>query len=1003
MAPPTTLPTFLPNLSNSRDDASNPNSPHLSAYSTFSPNPTPYPEDQDLDKDQDLDLDQDQDLDLDIDDAHQDTISRAQNRAKGRQRSLMIIRAEMEREDEERRMSLADAWDADADADGDGDEDADGEMEGTYDTHVEHTPMPEPSAYLPRIEMDIATAIATGADREKRMSIEELLEMEDQGWDFESADVHPASPHSFDLRDQPLGHEQELELMDEEREELENVISLPHPSYSHELEQYEDAEGDYDNDNDNDNDNDERDRDDESHAWGYDDEHALHSEDEDTGDTPTATPRRTARSHPRALSTVSPKHHQRFSDSAPPAPSPPAVSPEIAIENQARTETRTTVDEVEDDGNKDQEGTGEKENDTPLSQVQTHEPVKRRISVRLPPQLLPTPSSSSSSSTPLPDPSSALHRSPKKSPTKTIVRSGSVPSLRAKVSRETLNDRLEGVVKKSGIVPSTTTTTATTAGRRVSVLNKESMSSLAPVAEANGGGGVKVVQKKNSFSFATPGSPLKVKMPLSPSPPNTAPSATSPKKTSRNPSPTKPNPIPESSSNRNLSPTKSPLLSKPMERAPSDMSIKSQATNETPTSQPPALASPRASDSASSEGRWLESPRGKGEMQQLHFLSPVSNGAGSQSFSPTSPHDGLEWGIVRQQQKEQESLGSPFASLSLHPPTDSVMSRLSLPHARSSLPFPPIGHHHSPVSKHDTLPIPFDEMSIHDTPSSALSSPSSCHSMLPSVKTKIAQMESREEALRKFSVSGSAMLSPPLSSKRDSERQNAWGMEEIRENENDEDLRNHHRGQERRTPVKRKSYTAALAPRTNRMMESKPILSASRPFTPRQTSTSTMHSAQSTSSGSSYDYDPIYAPESNTRTPKTPKRLPAPALVSDTTPTASPRNSIVSNGRLPIAISPASSKSTTTSSYGDLMSTPKLDPFGLGYTSSDGINGGGSGVSISPIGGGLHKVDEEVVEREGLPRQSSTRPVNTMTDSEEQGFKWNDYGEERSQRGYVPF
>lgn len=85
------------------------------------------------------------------------------------------------------------------------------------------------------------------------------------------------------------------------------------------------------------------------------------------------------------------------------------------------------------------------------------------------------------------------------------------------------------------------------------------------------------------------------------------------------------------------------------------------------------------------------------------------------------------------------------------------------------------------------------------------------------------------------------------------------------------------------------------------------------------------------------------------------------------------------------------------------MSTPKLDPFGLGYTSSDGINGGGSGVSISPIGRGLHKVDEEVVEREGLPRQSSTRPVNTMTDSAEQGFKWNDYGEERSQRGYVPF
>lgn len=887
----------------------------------------------------------------------------------------MIIQAEMEREDQERRLSLslaeteaeAEAWDADADAYADGDGETQ-EMEGTDDTHTHlaHTPMPEPSSYLPRIEMDIAAT-----DREKRMSIEELLEMEDQGWDFESANVHASHPLHLE-HEHEHEHEHELELVDEERQELEKVIS-PHPSYTHELGQYEDAE---------DNDNDEKDRDDESHAWGYDDELALHSEDEDAGDTPTATPRRAP--HPRALSTAA-------------AP----AAPEIATETRARTETQAAADEVEDDG-KGQGGTREMEND---AQVQTHEPVQRRISVRLPPQLLPTPSPSS---TPVPVPDSALHRSPKKSPTKTIVRSGSVPSLRAKVSRETLNDRLEGVVKKSGIVPTTATTA--TAGRRVSVLSKESMSSLASVAEANsngngngnGNGGVKVVQKKNSFSFATPGSPLKVKIPLSPAPPN----ATSPRKT------TKPN----------LSPTKSPLVSKPMERASSDTSIKSQATNGTPTSQPPPLASPRASDSASSEGRWLESPRGKGEMQQLHFLSPVATGGGGgyQSFSPTSPHDSHEWGIMQQQQQqqqqnEQQSLGSPFTCLSLHPPTDSVMSRLSLPHARSTSPFSSIDHHHHgphrPESKHDTLPIPFDEMSIHDTPSSTLSSPSSCYSMLPSVKTKIAQMESREEALRKFSVSGSAMLSPPLSSSKrdDGERQHAWGMEEIRENENDEESRNHHhRSQERKTPVKRKSYTTALAPRTNRM-ESKPInLSAQRPpIPPRQTSTSTTHSTQSTSSsGSSYDYDPIYAPESNTRTPKTPTRLPAPASVSamTQTPTASPRNSIVSNnGRLPISISPASSKSTTTSSYGDLMSTPKLDPFGLGYTSSGGMRGVGSAVSTSPIGGGLHKVDEEAVEREGLPRQSSKRPVNTMTDSAEQGFKWNDYGEERRQRGYVPF
>lgn len=51
------------------------------------------------------------------------------------------------------------------------------------------------------------------------------------------------------------------------------------------------------------------------------------------------------------------------------------------------------------------------------------------------------------------------------------------------------------------------------------------------------------------------------------------------------------------------------------------------------------------------------------------------------------------------------------------------------------------------------------------------------------------------------------------------------------------------------------------------------------------------------------------------------------------------------------------------------MSTPKLDPFGLGYTSG-GMNGVGPGMGMAPIGGGLHKVDEEVG-HEGLSRESS--------------------------------
>ncbi|OWZ26626.1 hypothetical protein C354_06775 [Cryptococcus neoformans MW-RSA1955] len=906
------------------------NSPHLSAFSGFSPHPETYPED---------------DPHLDIDDENQDTISRAQNRAKGRQRSLMIIRAEMEREDEERRLSLAQAWEADTQGN---------THEGTFETDVERTPMPEPSSYLPRTEMDTAT------ETDMHRGIEELLEMEEEGWDFDSVDGHPASPQpsqpcqpyqpyqpytnpemdtiqaqSFHQHVQNHGQGQELELVDEERHELEQV--LPHPSHSHELERYQDEEDDVD----------ERDRDDESHAWGYDDELALHSEDEhDRGDTPTATPRR---ARPRALSSVAPA---------------PAIAAEA--EGEAEGEGEQEKEEAKEDGEDGR--TGKQDTPAPQAQTQTQthvEPVKRHISVRVPPQLLP-----SLSSTSVPSPTKATDSSP----TKTIIRSGSVPSLRAKVSREALNERLEGVVKKSGIVSSsmlataTATATTTTTGRRVSVLSKkESMSSLASVAEVNvggggGGGGAKVVQKKNSFSFATPGSPLKIKIPLSPTPnATTTPSIPSPRKTSRNPSPTKLSSSPISKTNRNPSPTKSPLISKPMERGPSDASVKSQATNAPPpisssSSQPPPLASPRASDSASSEGRWLESPRGEEDVQQLHFLSPASGGGGGgyQSFSPLisspgSPHDGLEWGLMQQQQQQQQQqqgLGSPFTLLSLRPPADSVMSRLSLPHPRS----PYSSGDHQPMAKHDSLPIPFDDISIHASPSSTPSSPSSCHSMLPSVKTKIAQMESREEALRKFSVSGSAMLSSPLPLGSSSSQRQKVGAR-MEESSPERGWRND-RGEERKPPIKRKSYTTALAPRPNRT-ESKTSSPASRPSIPRQTSASTMHSCQSMSSGSSYEYyDPIYAPESNTSTPKVPKRLLPTSPSATTTPTASPRNSVVvvNNGRLPIS-SPASTKSTTTS-YGDLMGTPKLDPFGLGYTSG-GMNG------VGPGGGRLHKVDEE--------------------------------------------
>ncbi|TYJ52070.1 hypothetical protein B9479_007327 [Cryptococcus floricola] len=623
----------------------------------------------------------------------------------------------------------------------------------------------------------------------------------------------------------------------------------------------------------------------ESHAWDYEDEMGSEGEEDGRGETPR--PKEHSRSPNRfRLSAYKPSTPFEIDipsdsdDSHPSAIFPAKPADEMPVKEELET-------------------------------TQVQEAVRRPI-VRVPSQLISVGGDSRRPS--LATSAGSDSRRP------SLAKSPSTQSLRAKAGRGTLSERLENVVNKADIASSP---------RRASVMSrKESLTSLTgkpgPTSPAKEGPAAKVLQKKNSFSFATPGSPLRARVKVAPSPAvsPTKPLAKLPVTTSPVKAPVRLPSVssPTKSSARlpsGTSPTKVSYMAKGMERGMSGTSIRSQSTI---SSQPPPLQSSMMSDSASSDGRYLESPP-----------SDSAAAMGYQTFSPlisTAGSTHHEWGGMHE-------LGSPFDSKSARVHQDSVMSRLSLSRPRSP-------HNLEPIS------IPYDDdASIRSRPMTP-STPSSCHSVLPSVKNKIAQLESRDEALRKFSVAGSAMLSPVGSPRKgvvDGARQ-------------------------------RKSYTAALAPRGERSASE-----AYRNPLPRQVSGSTVRTTASTSSQYSYDYDPLYAPESCAySTPTTPKR-------SSRLP-ESPSKVSLAGARLPASTtsSPASYRSAVYGAgAGADLSTyaaaapAKLDPFGIGYSSA---------------GIGLGSVEEDR-EREGLEREGSMRSTSTTATDVERAFRWRDYGGQR--------
>ncbi|WVQ77283.1 hypothetical protein IAR50_006967 [Cryptococcus sp. DSM 104548] len=615
-----------------------------------------------------------------------------------------------------------------------------------------------------------------------------------------------------------------------------------------------------------------------SHAWDYEDEMGSEGEEDGRGETPR--PKERSRSPTRfRLSAYKPSTPFEVDipsdsdDSHPSAIFPAKSKDEVPVKEELET-------------------------------TQVQEAVRRPI-VRVPSQLISVGGDSRRPS--LATTAGSDSRRP------SLAKSSSTHSIKA---RGTLSERLENVVNKADIASSP---------RRASAMSrKESLTSLAgkqrSASPAMEGPAAKVLQKKNSFSFATPGSPLKARVKAAPSPavsPTKAcaklPTASSPVKASvRVPSVSSPT----KSSARlpsNTSPTKVSHMAKTMERGLSGASIRSQSTI---SSQPPPLQSSMMSDSASSDGRYLESPP-----------SDSAAAMGYQTFSPlvfTAGSTHHEWGGMSE-------LGSPFDSKSARAHQDSVMSRISLSRPRSPRNLEPIN------TQFD------DDASIRSRPMTP-STPSSCHSVLPSVKNKIAQLESRDEALRKFSVAGSAMLSPVGSPRK--------GIDGAKQ---------------------RKSYTAALAPRGERSASE-----AYRNPLPRQVSGSTIQSNHSTASQYSYDYDPLYAPEFSAYSPTTPRR--AARLPESASKTS------LAGARLPTSTtsSPASYRSAV---YGNDSSTynmvpAKLDPFGIGYSSA---------------GIGLGSVEEDR-EREGradLERESSVKSTSTTATDVERAFRWRDFGGER--------
>jgi hypothetical protein len=286
------------------------------------------------------------------------------------------------------------------------------------------------------------------------------------------------------------------------------------------------------------------------------------------------------------------------------------------------------------------------------------------------------------------------------------------------------------------------------------------------------GSGARVIQKKSSFSFATPGSPLKVKvgsLPRSPHSPGISPR-------------TVPGQVLSSS------PSAEPMVRMHSGNSALRHAVRPPTASPTPSSDseqdPPGLAASVASDSASSDGH-LESP------PVASFPESISGRVADVAHPSAFEYAGQKHAAVPPEVISSQNWRQ--ADHMLHAQVNFLHID---PHAREE-----------PVTDEPALSRVISRATSDDH---STNTHETSHSILPGVRNKIAQLESRDEALRKFSIASiashyaSAPVSHPLRVSIDAPRSPTYSSRDTLP------------PSPAKSPSGRKSYSTALAPRAAR-------------------------------------------------------------------------------------------------------------------------------------------------------------------------------------------
>lgn len=366
----------------------------------------------------------------------------------------------------------------------------------------------------------------------------------------------------------------------------------------------------------------------------------------------------------------------------------------------------------------------------------------------------------------------------------------------------------------------------------VRLVKKKSAVNLAVGDAEPGSGNAKVIQKKSSFSFATPKSPIRIhttSTSASKSPSKTPGGAKSALQNTRRPS------VASGISPKSSAPGQmlnvSPRLSEPSgdfgrQSSPASSLRHAIQPDVTPTRHDdtseseeldvpalaPSLASGSASESGSSDGHALISPPGNTDSHGMlpaiaDTLLPKPNG-----FSKTDLFN--DYTIRKKSDQLPSAIVWGTSEHLLHPqvnllsatiPDDAAAGKGSTYTHRPSL------------SRASSLTEDHAREYIDD--SNSVMSHGSSHSsvLLPGVKSKIAQMESRDEALRKFSVVSALSAHQPRSGSVTSPVP-ASPVRTPRASEALQYASSAPLGASPKSPTGsgRKSYTTALAPRPSR-------------------------------------------------------------------------------------------------------------------------------------------------------------------------------------------